>query len=121
MWSFREQTPQAYVLSLTAHAEQGSFSIVAYCLRVRTFLIPILVTSLVCQGFQMLAQTSSSDRKQTIPALLQREHVASVSFAQIVGGKTTLAEAYGEQSPGVATSTATFYNIASMSKPISAE
>lgn len=93
----------------------------AYCLRVRTFLIPIFVTSLVCQGFQMLAQTSSSDRKQTIPALLQREHVTSVSFAQIVGGKTTLAEAYGEQSPGVATSTATFYNIASMSKPISAE
>ncbi len=93
----------------------------AYRLRVRTFLLPIFVMSLVFPGFQTPAQTSSSYRKQAIPTLLESEHVASVSFAQIVGGKTTLAEAYGEQSPGVATSTSTSYNIASMSKPISAE
>jgi CubicO group peptidase (beta-lactamase class C family) len=94
---------------------------VNYRLRVRTFLIPIFAASLVFQAFKSSAQTSSSNRKQKIPALLQREHVASVSFAQIVGGKTTVAEAYGEQTPGVGTSTATLYNIASMSKPISAE
>jgi CubicO group peptidase (beta-lactamase class C family) len=94
---------------------------VAYRLRVRTFLLPIFVISLVFPGFQTSAQTSSSYRKQAIFTLLESEHVASVSFAQIVGGKTTLAEAYGEQSPGVATSTFTSYNIASMSKPISAE
>jgi CubicO group peptidase (beta-lactamase class C family) len=94
---------------------------VAYRLGVRTFLLPIFVTSLVALGLQASAQTSPSDRKQMIAALLQSEHVASVSFAQIVGAKTTLTEAYGEQSPGVAASTATLYNIASMSKPISAE
>ena len=90
-------------------------------LRVRSFLSSIFVASLLATGLHSSAQTSTPDRKQAIPALLQREHVASVSFAQIAGGKTVLAEAYGEQSPGVATSTTTLYNIASMSKPISAE
>lgn len=90
-------------------------------LYIRPFLPLILVTFLITLGLQSSAQASPSDRKQTIPALLQSEHVVSVSFAQIAGGKTTLAEAYGEQSPGVATSTTTLYNIASMSKPISAE
>ena len=52
---------------------------------------------------------------------MKSEHVASVSFAQIVNGKTVLAEAYGEQRPGVAVRTSTLYNLASMSKPISAE
>lgn len=90
-------------------------------LHVRPFLPLILATSLITLGLQSSAQAPPSDRKQAIPALLQSEHVASVSFAQITGGKTTLAEAYGEQRPGVATSTTTLYNIASMSKPISAE
>ena len=82
MWSFREQTPQPCVLTFTAQTEQRSFSIVAYRRRVRTSLIQIFVIWVVFQGVQASAQTSSSDRKHTIPALLQREHVASVSFAQ---------------------------------------
>jgi CubicO group peptidase (beta-lactamase class C family) len=49
------------------------------------------------------------------------EVVASVSFAEIVNGKLTIAEAFGEQSPGVPATTSTLYNIASMTKPISAE
>ena len=94
----------------------------AFRLRVHSFLPALAVASFIVTGVHSLAQTSAaSDHKQAVSALLQREHVASVSFAQITGGKTTLAEAYGEQSPGVATSTTTFYNIASMSKPISAE
>jgi CubicO group peptidase (beta-lactamase class C family) len=44
-----------------------------------------------------------------------------VSFANIVRGELTVAQAYGEQSAGVPASTSTLYNIASMTKPISAE
>ncbi len=61
------------------------------------------------------------DQARTIPELLRTEHVASVSFAKIEGGKTVLALAYGEAGPGVPVSGTTLYNIASMSKPISAE
>lgn len=66
-------------------------------------------------------QDADPQRAQAITTLLHSEHVASVSFAQIVAGKTVLAEAYGEQSAGVAATPATLYNIASMSKPLSAE
>lgn len=62
-----------------------------------------------------------ADRMHAIPDLLRAEHVASVSFAKIEDGKTVLAEAYGAARPGVPASTTTLYNIASMSKPISAE
>ena len=67
------------------------------------------------------AHGSPADRAHAVTALLHSEHVASVSFAQIVAGKTMLAEAFGEQSAGVAATPSTLYNIASMSKPISAE
>lgn len=60
-------------------------------------------------------------RAHAIPELLRTEHVASVSFAKIEDGKTVLAEAYGEAGPGVPATSTTLYNIASMSKPISAE
>lgn len=90
-------------------------------LLVRAWLRAVFVVLLFLPSLKMSAQMSASDRKEAIPELLRREHVTSVSFAQITGGKTTLAEAYGAQSAGVAVSTATLYNIASMSKPISAE
>jgi CubicO group peptidase (beta-lactamase class C family) len=61
------------------------------------------------------------DRAHAIPELLRTEHVASVSFAKIADGKTVLSAAYGEAGPGVPASMTTLYNIASMSKPISAE
>jgi CubicO group peptidase (beta-lactamase class C family) len=61
------------------------------------------------------------DRAHAIPELLRTDHVASVSLAKIEDGKTVLAEAYGEESPGIPASNTTLYNIASLSKPISAE
>lgn len=93
----------------------------AYPLRACTHLIPAFVVSLAALVLQASAQMPSPDHKEIISALLQHEHVASVSFVEIVGRRTVQAEAYGEQSPGVAASTQTLYNIASMSKPISAE
>jgi CubicO group peptidase (beta-lactamase class C family) len=58
---------------------------------------------------------------KAIPELLRNEHVASVSFAKIQHARTVLAEAYGEAGPGIPATNTTLYNIASMSKPISAE
>ncbi len=72
-------------------------------------------------SFHAVAQGSPDLRAQAVPLLLHSEHVASVSFAKVVGGKTVLAEAYGEAAPGMPANNSTLYNIASMSKPISAE
>lgn len=52
---------------------------------------------------------------------LKDHGVPSVSIALIRGGKIVWTAAYGEQSPGVPATPDTLYNIASMSKPISAE
>ena len=56
-----------------------------------------------------------------IPALLADTQVPSVSIAHIERGRIVLTAAYGSQSPGVPATPATLYNIASMTKPISAE
>ena len=100
---------------------KGASSIVVYRQYLHKLFSVLSIASVAASFLHASAKAPSNDRKQIIPALLHREHVASVSFAQIAGAKTILAEAYGEQSPGVAVSTATLYNIASMSKPISAE
>ncbi len=82
---------------------------------------------LLSVGFGALLSLSTTsqqpvhDRAHAIPELLRTEHVASVSFAKIEGGRTVLAEAYGEAGPRVPASSTTLYNIASMAKPISAE
>jgi CubicO group peptidase (beta-lactamase class C family) len=80
-----------------------------------------VATASVATAQNALAQAPQNDNGRSIVALLSSEHVASVSFAKIADGRTILAEAYGEQSPGVPVTTSTLYNIASMSKPISAE
>lgn len=73
-----------------------------------------------CSG-QVLAQIRSKPLSVTVPEILANTHVASVSFAEIINGKLTIAEAFGEQSAGVPATRSTLYNIASMTKPISAE
>jgi CubicO group peptidase (beta-lactamase class C family) len=93
----------------------------AYRNCVRMLFSLALTASLISSFDHAVAQATPGDRKQILSALLINEHVPSVSFAQIAEGRTLLAEAYGEQSPGVAVTTSTLYNIASMSKPISAE
>lgn len=56
-----------------------------------------------------------------VPPLLQEKRVASVSIARIEQGKVILTAAYGSQDVGVPATPSTLYNIASMTKPISAE
>ena len=58
---------------------------------------------------------------RTVPALLARHKVPSVSIAHVERGRIVLAAAYGEQSPGVPATTRTLYNVASLTKPVSAE
>ena len=53
--------------------------------------------------------------------LLSEWHVPSASVAQIKGGRVVRARAYGQQSSSVAATSDTLYNLASLTKPISAE
>jgi CubicO group peptidase (beta-lactamase class C family) len=54
-------------------------------------------------------------------ALIARHKVASVGYGRVVDGRVTLAGAVGVQSPGVEATGATLYNVASLTKPITAE
>jgi CubicO group peptidase (beta-lactamase class C family) len=56
-----------------------------------------------------------------IPRLLAENSIPSVSIAHIEEGKVVFIGAYGSQAPGVPATIRTLYNIASLSKPISAE
>jgi CubicO group peptidase (beta-lactamase class C family) len=56
-----------------------------------------------------------------MPAILARHKVPSLSVAHVAKGRIAFAAAYGEQSPGVPATPDTLYNVASLTKPISAE
>jgi len=56
-----------------------------------------------------------------VPDLLVAHHVPSASIAIVENGRALIVGAWGEQTPGVRATPTTLYNIASMSKPISAE
>jgi CubicO group peptidase (beta-lactamase class C family) len=59
--------------------------------------------------------------ERDMPRLLAENTIPSISIAHIEAGKIVFTGAYGMQAPGVAATTKTLYNIASLSKPISAE
>ncbi len=56
-----------------------------------------------------------------VPTLLADKRIASVSIARIEDRRLAFVAAYGEARPGVPATPGTLYNIASMTKPISAE
>jgi CubicO group peptidase (beta-lactamase class C family) len=68
---------------------------------------------------------AESDARATldrdVPKLLRDHKVPSVSIAQIRHGAIVLTAAYGEQSAGAPATTATLYNVASLTKPLTAE
>ena len=80
---------------------------------------PLLALSLVVLSTPVLAQSAGLDAQ--MPDLLKQDNIPSVAVAEITGGKIVFAKAYGEQSPGVAATDKTLYNLASLSKPITAE
>jgi CubicO group peptidase (beta-lactamase class C family) len=55
------------------------------------------------------------------PEWLRRHDVPSVAVAYIEDGKVAWTTVHGEQSPGVAANARTLYNVASLTKPVSAE
>jgi CubicO group peptidase (beta-lactamase class C family) len=82
----------------------------------------------VCVGAASSERTDTIRARQIrslfdrdIPRLLVDNFVPSVSIAHLEGGKVTFVGAYGFQAPGVPATNRTLYNIASLSKPISAE
>ena len=55
------------------------------------------------------------------PGLLAEHQVASMAVALIEGGRVTLSKVYGQQAPGLPASNATLFNLASLTKPVTAE
>lgn len=81
---------------------------------------------LVLSSTSSAAQANRAQDERTVldrdvPALLKQYQIPSVSIAQIENGRLAFAVAYGMQSDGVSATTKTLYNIASLTKPISAE
>lgn len=78
----------------------------------------------VCFGQPGKPTTATGDRTrldQKAPELLKKYGVPSVAVAYIREGKIDWTAIYGEQSPGVPATAKTLYNVASLTKPISAE
>jgi CubicO group peptidase (beta-lactamase class C family) len=67
------------------------------------------------------AQNSPPALDQDIQRLLTEQNIPSISIAQIKGGRIVRANSYGWQSPDVPATPDTLYNIASLTKPISAQ
>jgi CubicO group peptidase (beta-lactamase class C family) len=67
------------------------------------------------------ASSVSSALDARIPALLGKYKVASIGLALIVDGRVVLERGYGEQSAGIPATSDTLYNLASLTKPVTAE
>lgn len=85
--------------------------------------VPVMAVALALGGGALAAEPKEvrAALDQAVPGLLAGAKVPSVSIAEIEDGKVALTAAYGEQSPGVRATPATLYNIASLTKPITAE
>lgn len=85
------------------------------CVRIVAFVLTLVLAT----AASSFCQKPSLD--QTIASLLTQHHVPSVSIAEIEGGRIVLLKAYGMQSADAVATTSTLYNVASMTKPVSAE
>ena len=81
-----------------------------------------LATACAGQSSTHATTTSPSVRLDArVPALLADHGVASVGVAVIENGRVTLAKVYGRQAAGVPATDATLFNLASLTKPVTAE
>jgi CubicO group peptidase (beta-lactamase class C family) len=96
----------------------------AHSLAARSGLLLSLLVHASC-GTTLSTHQGSSAVQATldaqVPALLDQYRVASVAIALIENGRVVLERAYGEQSAGVAATPSTLFNLASLTKPVSAE
>ncbi|HMG11866.1 MAG TPA: serine hydrolase domain-containing protein [Gemmatimonadaceae bacterium] len=91
-------------------------------------LIPVSALIACAGGAVRTSQHSSAPSARVsreldarVPRLLAEYEIASVGVALIGDGRVTLTKVYGEQAPGVAASNATLFNLASLTKPVTAE
>ena len=84
-------------------------------------LFALAMLSAVVSGAEAAESPARAVLDRDLPKLLSQYKIPSVSVAQIRRGRVVLTAAYGAQSPGVRATTATLYNIASLTKPLSAE
>ena len=94
----------------------------------KTLLLATVLSTAALTGAalaQAPAAVSSADAKtaldRDLPQILKEAGVPSVSIARIENGKLAFTAAYGEQSAGVPATTGTLYNVASLTKPVTAE
>jgi len=69
----------------------------------------------------MGASAFEAELDRNAPQWLKQYDVPSVAVAYIEDGKVAWTKIYGQQSPGVPATSKTLYNVASLTKPISAE
>lgn len=80
------------------------------------FAAGLLAATLTAHAADVLPRLDTA-----IPAQMKKSGIPSVSLAIIEDGKITTVRTWGEQSSGVPATEQTQYNIASLTKPISAE
>ena len=93
--------------------------------------LPVFMCAALLISARLSAQTSlppatDAERKhqldQQVPGWLKESNVSSASIAYIDGGKIALTAYYGDQVPGgPPANEKTLYNVASLTKPITAE
>lgn len=84
----------------------------------------VLSVATACAGHASRATTDASAAARLdarAAALLAEHRVASVGVALIENGRVALAKVYGQRAPGVQASDATLFNLASLTKPVTAE
>ena len=87
----------------------------------RARAVPFIAYAAVLAFFPGILSAQTPNLDSDIVQLLQQNHVPSVSIAQITDGKLTLVRAYGQQDATSAATPRTLYNIASLTKPITAQ
>ena len=91
----------------------------------RIFTLACLLSPAIACARQPVTPASTTSLAARLdtrtPALLAEHGVASVGVALIEDGRVTLAKVYGQQAPGVPATDATLFNLASLTKPVTAE
>ena len=84
------------------------------------YLLSILAIYLL-SGCANTGNVPSTDVAAHMAASLKKHKAAAVGIAVIKGNEITWTGTFGEQSPGVAATSTTMFNVASLAKPITAE
>jgi CubicO group peptidase (beta-lactamase class C family) len=100
----------------------GTFpALVPYRAVMRAGVVPSIAYAAGIAFFPGILSAQTPNLDSEMVQLLQQNHVPSVSIAQITDGKIALVRAYGQQDATTLATPRTLYNIASLTKPITAQ